>query len=150
MNTTGSPRSGTLARSLRARRSLNASTRDVAVFTAVGELIREWKDDPERLAVAAYAYERVLGYASAASEIRGGSHDDALRRVDRALRGRNRKLLRARAEGLVMAVQALAEDANAWDLHQRQHTACVIECRELPIDERVERLRAQDAERTGQ
>jgi hypothetical protein len=117
----------------------------VDVYMAVRRLISEWRDDPDRLAVAVTAYEG-LGYHYAHEEISGGwvSRDQALEIVNAALRGRPKRILRARAMGLVMGLASLAADAERARLHDVQVGACVIECRQLSIDERVAKLRASD------
>jgi hypothetical protein len=134
------------------RARLNATETDVKVFVVLGRLLAEWRDDPERLAVAVYAYENVLGYCYAGDEIEYGHpnapmipREEARRLRDQALYRRNRRVLRARAEGLVLALQSLAEAADAWRLHETQVESAVIECRQLSIEERLERLRAKEA-----
>jgi hypothetical protein len=139
---------------IRARegRALNPSKRDVDVFQAMRRILVRWRDDPEKLAIAVVAYEDVLGYNCAAWEVGGWSGTTALSdteasvRVRHALYRRNRRTLRHRAEGLVLALQEVAEDAEAWRLHGARLESCVIECRELEIDERLEALRAREVE----
>jgi hypothetical protein len=107
-------------------------------------LIQAWRDDPERLAVAACAYEDVLGYASAANELQDIGIQEALALVDRARRGRHRAKLRARAEGLVLALEELAYGAEFARLHRARVESAVIECRELSMEERLAKLRAME------
>lgn len=125
------------------------------VFMALRRVMAAWREDPERLAVAVTAYE-MLGYNMAAFEIeypdRHGhgrtspdqiwSHDRAIEVVHSALHRRNRRVLRARAYGLLMALDELAVDAEFARLHRVQADSAVIECRVLSIDERIERLRS--------
>lgn len=128
------------------RRPRDHNDLDVKVFMALGSLIKQWKLDPEKLAVAAYAYENVLGYNAAAMEIYGCKYEEACELVHNALHRRNRKILRARAEGLVLALRETAEAAEAWKLHQVQVDVAVIECRQLPIEERLAKLRERETE----
>lgn len=136
---------------IRPHRVLDASPQDVAVFQTLRRLLSTWRDDPERLAVAVRAYE-MLGYWAAAwevalghgPEVRSISDDEAHALIEGALYRRNRRVLRNRAEGLILALRATAEDAEAWRLHQVREDVCVIECRELPIEERLLALRAKD------
>lgn len=128
------------------RSSVKGTQNDVDVFVVLGRLINEWADDPDLLAVAAWAYECVLGYNDAAVEIRGLRHDEAQEVVRRAVYRRNRKTLQHRAEGLVLALRAVAGDAQFAHLHRVRLGAAVIECRELTIDERVAKLRETSAD----
>jgi hypothetical protein len=125
------------------------------VFTALGYLLAAWRDDPDRLAVAVTAYEKA-GWHMAAYEV--GStcgaagkpyikEADAQALINAALYRRNKRLLRHRADGLLMAVEAFAGSFEAMRLHDVRVESAVIECRELPLEERLEKLREMEAAR---
>lgn len=109
------------------------------VHIALCRLLSLWGDDPDKLAVAARAW-LLAGYA----EQWAGYEVDAVdghERIAKALYRRNRRVLRNRAEGLLLALEAEAADANRARLHDVQERAAVIECRRLPLEERIARLR---------
>jgi hypothetical protein len=111
------------------------------VFMALGSLMSEWRDDPDRLAVAVAAY-RLSGYGMEAYEVgRGLSDADAQALIQAAMYRRNKRLLEHRARGLLMALDALGPRAMRDRLHEQQVESAVIECRVLPIDERIAKLR---------
>lgn len=116
-----------------------------AVFLALGRLLKEWRDDPERLAVACAAWEEGGWSAQwlVCEAFPERAHDDAeaWEIIDRARYRKNKRLLGHRAQGLLFALEALAVDANRALLHDMQIESAVIECRRLPIDERVKKLR---------
>lgn len=125
-----------------------------SVFMMIRRLMREWRDDPDKLAIALATWT-LAGYpgANAIDEIALGyrredellSDDEARDLIERALHRRNKKILRHRAEGVLMCLEELAVDAEEAEHHRLQEDACVIECRELSPDERAERLRGKDA-----
>jgi ribosomal protein L25 (general stress protein Ctc) len=115
----------------------------VEVFSALSRLLHEWRDDPDRLAVASEAW-RMAGYTP------GWEADEARVALDVVIAARhrkNRRLLRHRARGLLLALEATARDANRALLHDVQVDAAVIECRHLPLDERLAKLREPTPDR---
>lgn len=136
------------------------------VYMALRQLLGLWADDPDRLAVAVYAY-CWLGYnpvgegvASAVNEISYREHldkspwphfnpphmDDSegWDRAEAALRGKQHYDLRNRAKGLLYALEITAPGHEFAKLHEIQVDAAVIECRRLPIEERIAQLRARE------
>lgn len=86
----------------------NTTPERVEVHQALCRLLRLWKDDPDRLAVAARAWY-LAGYADPWAGYEVGP--DGQERIDRALYRRNRRVLRHRAEGLLLALEAEAAES---------------------------------------
>lgn len=119
----------------------------VETHQALCRLLRRWCDDPDRLAVALAAWS-LAGYnpAFAVDEV-AMTHGDtqagwAWDRCDAALFRRERRLLRARAEGLLLALSETGAGFEFERLHAAQVEAHVRECREVDMPERLARLRA--------
>lgn len=123
------------------------------VFTGLCHLLSGWRDDPDKLAAACAAWS-LFGYPACnlAFEVASGyphptgyiTEGEALKLVESALHGRRRERLRARGWGVL---QTLIEFAPAFErdrLHSAQKEGHVIDCRVLPIEERIERLRADE------
>jgi hypothetical protein len=111
---------------------------------ALCRLLREWRDDPERLAVATEAWT-LAGYAPqwrAGEAFPERAYDDpeAWEVIRRARHRRHRRLLRAKARGLLMTLDAVAAEVERMRLHDAQVESAVIECRRLELDERIAKL----------
>lgn len=123
------------------------------VFMQLRRMLSSWRSDPDRLAVAVACWALVglasqwlvdeVSSADPHTGIGGVSREEAREMIEKALLRRNRRVLRLRAEGLLMALEFSAVQAEKSILHDVQVDSCVIECRELSLDERIERLRAQ-------
>lgn len=111
-----------------------------SVFVVLCRLLEEHREDLDKLAVVAEACH-LRGYPVAAHLMSRGSDDDNIDLINRALFRRNKRILRARALGLLIAVDALAVDAEAMARHRVQEDAAVIECCVLSLDERAQKLR---------
>lgn len=136
------------------------------VFCALGRLLGQWVDDPDRLAVAVYAYVWA-GWTDPAFELESalgqrfydyerwprwhhGERDpralllpDCWELIRSVMRGRHERVLRLRAEGLLLALEATAGAFEFERLHSAQVDSAVIECRELGVEERLDKLRAK-------
>lgn len=129
-----------------------------AVYTQLSRLFNEWREDPDKLAVALSAW-CLAGYPgeNAIEQVASGypeptgyiSDDQARALIEKALRGRHSRVLRARGEGLLLGLEALATDAEFARLHQVREESAVIECRELTPAERVQRLAAVQGMEAG-
>lgn len=129
----------------------------VPIYTTLERLLVEWRDDPEKLATAAVAMSlyghpasSIIYSAASSYERRPGegwiqtiTEDEARDRLQQAFFRKNRRRLLHRGEGLLWALESLAADADATRLHRVQVDACVIDCRQLPTEERIAKLRAQ-------
>lgn len=123
----------------------------VDIFTELDRMIGEVRDDPDRLSTALAAWCR-LGYppgnwdVGLERQVNGQSWDRefARQKAADALRGRPRKVLTARADGLILGLICLATEARAHRAHEVRVESAVIECRVLSIDERIAKLRSMD------
>lgn len=136
-----------------------AHGRATSVHVILCRLLREWREDPDRLAVACATWT-LAGYAPQwlIDEVRSGdlldgtfveSWDDdrAWNTVQGSVYRRNRAKLRHQAEGLLLALEIIGQDAEEMELHRRQIESCVVECRPLSLDERITKLRNEDRAR---
>lgn len=125
----------------------------VDVFMQTRRLLVQWREDPERLAAACACYA-LQGYSdqSLLWDVASGdpdlgaksiTDDEALIFITVCLRRRNPRLLRARAEGLLMGLEALAQDASDAQRHDARVQSCIIECRQLELTERLAKLAAR-------
>lgn len=114
-----------------------------SLFVTLGRMIGEHAADPAKLAVVVTAYEKA-GWHMPWCEIHGVSDDEARGIINAALRNRHKKLLRARADGLLLALASTAGPSDRWRTLQVQIDAAVVEVRELTGEERFARLRAMD------
>src|ERR1700723_1105328 len=99
--------------------------RETDVFCALCRLIRMWRDDPDKLAVAVTAYE-LGGWYQASYQIFDFSDDEAHDIIKRALRNRHKTRLHHLAEGMLMALNTTAEAFRFQELHGIQVDAAVI------------------------
>lgn len=113
-----------------------------SVYTQFERLAALWKNDDDRLALL-LAVWTLAGYPA--------FNFDYVpeKRIRSVLYRRNRAKLRHQAEGALMVLEALAQDAEEMDLLRRQMESHVVECRELSLDERINRLRREDRARQG-
>lgn len=128
------------------------------VFMMLCNLMSWWRDDPDRLAVAVTAYE-ALGYGMPSFEVasarelpEGGwtenlSQDWASELVTTALRGRPKRILRARAYGLVLALIDFAPLVEETIKHRRGVEFGSIDCHQRTIEEMSVYWKARDGER---
>lgn len=129
------------------------------VFCGIERVIWESRDDPFSLGVALAAWCR-LGYPPGnwvhalgsrpnwtAKAGEQWSDDRCHEAAEAALKGRRRRDLTARADGLIVGLIVLAKDAARARLHAVQVDSAVIECRLLTVEERVARLRNMEAAR---
>lgn len=124
------------------------------VFTALCHLTSVWRDDPERLAMA-LAAGSLFGFPAEnfSMDVAKGdprleqwlTQDQALELMEKALFRKNAKVLRAKAYGLLMVLVEFAPAVERDRLHAVQVESCVIECRALPVEERLAMLRQLDA-----
>lgn len=133
-----------------------AHGRSTSVHVILCRLLVEWREDRDRLAVACAAWT-LGGWAAQwlPDEVKDGqkidgsfveqwTDDQAWEAVQGAVKRRNRAKLHHQAEGLLFALEAIAQDAEAMELHRRQIESCMFECRELSLEERVTKLRNED------
>lgn len=139
------------------------------VFMTLRHLLGRWADDYDRLAVAVYAF-CWLGYNPVGDEVASACNEISFRkycdehpdswdahskapymtdsegwgRVEVALRGKQERDLRNRAKGLLYALEVTAPGHEFAVLHKIQVEAAVIECRNLPIEERIAKLRSME------
>lgn len=131
------------------------------VFVALARVTFLSREDPDQLAVACAAWCRLgyppyvwLDYMQHGSFAHGFSAGaevwDFERAHDvsrRALHNRQRRLLTAKADGLIAGLIHLAEDSNRARLHDLQVETATIECRKLSFEERGSKLREMEASR---
>jgi hypothetical protein len=109
-----------------------AHGRATSVFVILCRLLCEWREDPDKLAVACAAWT-LTGYASQwlGDEVQAGQKldgtfvehwdiDYAWEAVRASVYRRNRARLRHQAEGALLVLEAIAQDAEAMELHRRQ------------------------------
>lgn len=128
-----------------------------SIFMSLHRLLGLWADDPERLAVAVYAYTW-CGWAMAGFEVESSfneihyplvgqermTQEEGWERVNGSLRGRREDLLRERAKGLLMALEVTSPGFEFERIHGIQIEAAVIDCRKLQVDERLAKLREME------
>lgn len=114
------------------------------LFCRLERMLRDAKDDPAQLAVVVTAYEKE-GWWHPQWSFYGVSDTEGIELVNAALRGRHKRLLRAKADGLLLGLRATAAEAERWRVLQVQLDSAVVEVRQLPTEERIEKLRAIEA-----
>lgn len=121
-----------------------------SVFCEIQKLLKLWRHDPDRLALA-LAIWSLAGYPgrNAVDDVSGGDlelgiksipRDDAWRLCEEALHRRNKNRLRQRAEGALIVLEEIAQMSEAMRLHDLQQDVAIIECRVLTSEERLAKL----------
>lgn len=119
-------------------------------------LALKYREDPEKLSTVLAAFARMgfppmnwdmgMAYGGAffdpgIESVESWSAEKCLAVGQAAMRGRRRVVLTARADGLLTGLEAYAKAILTERLHRVRLDAHIIDCRELSINERIERLR---------
>lgn len=123
----------------------------------------EHREHPSELATVLAAFARLgfpplnwdmgMGYGGTSSVARGEAEAWGLGRCHdvarSAMRGRRRSVLTARADGLLLGLESVAQEVMDKRLHDLQAGEYVIECRPLSVEDRLQRYRQENDERNA-